>query len=95
MCHLTTATILFLLFLSLFLFSREDLREIEVISQTDLKCVWSTQKNVTKQKYEAVPVNEMPCLKDKITNCNVPADDDKLFNFFVNKLPSAAITKHL
>ncbi|KAG5870899.1 hypothetical protein JTB14_025414 [Gonioctena quinquepunctata] len=43
---------------------REDVESLEQKSPRDIKCVWSTQKAITKDQYKPVPVDEMPCLKD-------------------------------
>lgn len=64
------------------------------MSQTDLKCVWSTQKNVTQEKYKAVPIDEMPCLKMKIVEPALKVDEKAMAEFFMRKLPDAATTKH-
>lgn len=76
-------------------FFRDDLQNLEEISATDLKCVWSQQKNVTKQKYQAVPLTDMPCLSSKINKSdNSTLDKNKIFDFFISKLPHSAIAKH-
>lgn len=82
-----------LVFLSCF---RENLQELEVVSQTDLKCVWSKQKNVVKDKYQAIPLIEMPCLKKKKTqkNENINVDGEKIYKFFVSRLPDSGLAKH-
>lgn len=59
----------------------------EIISQTDLKCAWAAQKNVTKEKYRDVPIKEMPCFKDKVKECQLQINDNTIYNFFYKKAP--------
>ncbi|XP_050497488.1 uncharacterized protein LOC126892001 [Diabrotica virgifera virgifera] len=74
--------------------TRVNLEELEVISQTDVKCVWSTQKHVTQEKYKPVPIKDMPCFKNKIEQCRLELDTNKLHNFFMGQLPQSALSKH-
>lgn len=80
-------------YISMFLF-REDVETLGNISQTEKKCVWSTQKNLTKDKYRAVPINEMACLKKKIQQSSVSVNSNEVLQYFCNKLPTSAIAKH-
>ncbi|KAK9700404.1 hypothetical protein QE152_g31252 [Popillia japonica] len=73
---------------------REDVETLGNISQTEKKCVWSTQKNLTKDKYRAVPINEMACLKKKIQQSSVSVNSNEVLQYFCNKLPTSAIAKH-
>ncbi|XP_045460370.1 uncharacterized protein LOC123670845 [Harmonia axyridis] len=87
--------IVFVLFLLFFLFCfRENLEDLEIISQTEMKCVWSAQKHLTNEKYKAVPIKDMPCFQNKIEQCELEVDDDKMYNFFISQLPESAISKH-
>lgn len=68
---------------------------LEVISQTQIKCTWSKQKSLTEEKYHAVSINQMPCIKnvdDK--ELKLVVDAEKMYNFFIQKLPSSALAKH-
>lgn len=87
-------TYIFFLFLLLSFCFRISIGDLEIVSQTDLKCVWSTKKCVTQEKYAAVPLNDMPCFKNKISPCELEVDNDRLFDFFTTNLPKSAISKH-
>ncbi|KAK4876000.1 hypothetical protein RN001_012422 [Aquatica leii] len=58
-CKHISATLLFC--------TRITLEKLEPVSQTDLKCVWSMRKAETKNMYEAVSIDEMPCFKNKVS----------------------------
>lgn len=74
--------------------TREDIKSLENISQTQLKCAWSTQKLITREKYKPVPVKEMPCLANKVPSCNIEINNSEVLNFFCANLPQSAISKH-
>lgn len=60
------------------------------------KCGWATQKNLTKEKYRPVSVDEMPCFENKgIYKSQLDVNPDDIVNFFCNKLPASAIAKHM
>lgn len=80
--------------LFIFILFREDIETLEEISPTDIKCVWSTQKVVTKERYKPVPIDEMPCFTDKVKRSNIETDDDGIRTFFCQNLPNSAISKH-
>lgn len=68
--------------------------ELEEISQTDIKCVWSTQKGMTADKYKAVPIGEMPCFKGKVDSDN-DEDDIEMLNFLSTNVPNNAVKIHM
>lgn len=76
--------------------TRVDLETFEIISQTDLKCTWSKQKSMTEEKYQAVSIHKMPCLKDMTEDkeMQLVVDENKMYDFFVQQLPSSALAKH-
>ncbi|KAF5294034.1 hypothetical protein FQR65_LT10939 [Abscondita terminalis] len=39
------------------------LNHFEMISQTDIKCMWSAQKTAIRDQYKPVPIKDMPCFK--------------------------------
>ncbi|XP_030758055.1 uncharacterized protein LOC115883786 [Sitophilus oryzae] len=59
-----------------------------------IKCVWSTQKVVTKERYKPVPIEEMPCFIDKVKHSNIVTNDEKIRSFFCQNLPSSTISVH-
>nr|CAI5842319.1 unnamed protein product [Callosobruchus analis] len=73
---------------------REDVETLAPISQTDKKCVWATQRNLTKEKYRPVPVAEMPCFSGKILKSNITVDSNSVLDYFCRKLPNSAIAMH-
>lgn len=75
-------------------FFREDVETLGSISQTEKKCIWTTQKNLTKDKYRPVAVDEMICIKNKILKSNININSNDIFDFCCSKLPTSAITKH-
>ncbi|KAG5863459.1 hypothetical protein JTB14_026643 [Gonioctena quinquepunctata] len=75
--------------------SRSDLQELELICQTDLKCVGNRQKHTTREKYRAVPIKDMPCFTKKVEeHVNISFDEKEMLNLFIAKLPNSAISKH-
>ncbi|KAJ8909641.1 hypothetical protein NQ315_015333 [Exocentrus adspersus] len=73
----------------------KNLEEFEEISQTDLKCVWSTQKSVTQEKYSAVSINQIPCFKDQVKQSLRGIGEEDLYNFFIEKLPESALALNI
>ncbi|XP_030758002.1 uncharacterized protein LOC115883733 [Sitophilus oryzae] len=80
----------------LILLTRQNLFELEDISQTQLACAWSGRKGFVHNKYKAIPVLEMPCIRSKV-GLDVSSDLQKqkcIFEFFIKNLPNCAIAKH-
>lgn len=78
-----------------FTFFRTSLDKLEKISQTDIACVWSTQKKETQEKYKAVPIDEMPCFKNKTED--IVIDDNVLRTIrsnMLSALPFSAAALH-
>nr|CAI5838982.1 unnamed protein product [Callosobruchus analis] len=55
----------------LILLTRTNLLELEDISKTQLACAWSGRKGIVQDKYKAVPVPEMPCIKAAVPGPNI------------------------
>ncbi|KAK5650052.1 hypothetical protein RI129_001081 [Pyrocoelia pectoralis] len=81
----------------LLLCTRTSLNKLEAISQTDIACAWSKKKDETKEKYQAIPVAEMECLK-KNNNCkSYDVSETTLREIqtnFITALPSSALSLH-
>lgn len=53
------------------------------------------KKNVTRDKYQAVPIKDMPCFKKKTkVDVKFKIDNDEMCKLFITKLPDAALTRH-
>ncbi|CAG9769675.1 unnamed protein product [Ceutorhynchus assimilis] len=82
----------------LILLTRKNLSELEDISKTQLSCIWTDSKESVKEKYKAICVTEMPCIKPKLGKnlpVNINYDLKKtILESFMKKLPNSAIAKH-
>nr|CAI5831074.1 unnamed protein product [Callosobruchus analis] len=81
----------------LILLTRTNLLELEDISKTQLACAWSGRKGIVQDKYKAVPVPEMPCIKAAVPGPNIflnPNGQKSMFEFFIKNLSDSAIAKH-
>ncbi|KAJ8981450.1 hypothetical protein NQ317_000125 [Molorchus minor] len=47
------------------IYQQYDVMELEPVSATDLKCVWSQKKQSALEQYKAVPLMETDCLKEQ------------------------------
>ncbi|XP_030757981.1 uncharacterized protein LOC115883719 isoform X3 [Sitophilus oryzae] len=75
---------------------RQDVEHWVLFPKLKKKCVWAIQKNLTKEKYRPVSVDEMPCFENKgIYKSQLDVNPDDIVNFFCNKLPASAIAKHM
>ncbi|KAK4871471.1 hypothetical protein RN001_015595 [Aquatica leii] len=74
--------------------TRTTLDKLEPLSQTDISCAWSTQKSMTQQKYQPVPIAEMECIK-KIVAYDVNNDIfTKIYDNLITSLPNSALSLH-
>ncbi|KAJ8976154.1 hypothetical protein NQ317_018093 [Molorchus minor] len=79
--------------------TRYDVMELEPVSATDLKCVWSQKKQSALEQYKAVPLMETDCLKEQgsgnIVVENLSTEDaDNLRLQFETCVPHSALMKH-
>nr|CAI5865889.1 unnamed protein product [Callosobruchus analis] len=77
--------------------NKTNLLELEDISKTQLACAWSGRKGIVQDKYKAVPVPEMPCIKAAVPGPNIflnPNGQKSMFEFFIKNLSDSAIAKH-
>lgn len=56
--------------------------------------MWAVQNYEVREKYEAVPISEMPCFTNKITKNNLNFDENEMQTFFISQLPESAIAQH-
>lgn len=81
--------------LFVFYFFRTSLDKLEKISQTDIACVWSTQKKEAQEKYKAVPLYEMPCFEDKTEEVLVDANiSKKIYSNLLSAMPVSSAALH-
>ncbi|XP_018577904.1 uncharacterized protein LOC108916182 [Anoplophora glabripennis] len=66
---------------------------METVSQTDIKCMWASQKHDTKEKYRAVPIQDMACLSNKVVY-RESIDTENILKRFIEQIPSSSLAKH-
>lgn len=67
---------------------------LEDISKTQLACAWSNKKGSVKEKYQAVPIKDMPCIKNKTVTELPQNTQESMLQYFIEHLPSSTIAKH-
>lgn len=76
---------------------RNDVSEFNVISQTDMKCVWAFKKQCVVENYNTLPLLETPCYKS-VPSTSKTELEPQLVNKFREMLeiacPQSALTKH-
>lgn len=59
-------------------------------------------RGTVKNKYRAVPIKDMPCIKQKLDDpkrltpvfCQTSPEDSHIIDYFMENLPNSAIAKH-
>ncbi|KAF5300614.1 hypothetical protein FQR65_LT19334 [Abscondita terminalis] len=77
--------------------NRTPLDKLEEISQTDLQCIWSVQKNRCKENYKAVNITNMPCFKKKVkkqVQLNLDTKNKEHIQVNMNLLKQSALYLH-
>lgn len=75
-------------------FIRENLLQFEKISSTDIKCVWSTRKEMAVQNYKPRPLVETDCIKAHDIKLPTTISKEDIFKTLIGAIPNSALAKH-